>query len=123
MTGRAFTAADALVVGLLLAANWAPVARREPGPPLAAEVVAQGRTWREALGESRRLRVAGPLGETEILLEADGARVVSSPCPLQLCVRTGKVAVPGEAVACLPNRVAVRLLGGGGRGGVDAVGR
>ncbi len=123
MRGRAVTAADVLVVAALLAANWLPFARRVPGPPAAAEFFAEGRNWREELGAARRVRVAGPLGDTEVLLQADGARVVSSPCPLQLCVQAGRIGLPGQVVACLPNRVAVRLVGTGEPGGVDAVGR
>ena len=120
---RAFTVADVLVVVALLAVNWVPLTWRAPGPPAAAEFFAEGRTWWEALGTTRRVRVAGPLGDTEVLLEPDGARVVSSPCPLQLCVQAGRIGLPGQVVACLPNRVAVRLAGPGESGGVDAVGR
>ncbi len=76
------------------------------------------------LGERREHRVSGPLGETVIGLAPDGVRILASPCPLQLCVRSGPIHRTGQVVACLPNRVAIQLIGpGGAKGAVDAVGR
>ncbi|MHB8764103.1 MAG: NusG domain II-containing protein, partial [Deferrisomatales bacterium] len=92
------------------------------GPPAAVEVITPAGRERVGLGAPRRLEARGPLGITVIRVDAEGARVESSPCGLQLCVRTGRVSRPGQAVACLPNRVAV-LVRGSGPGGVDAVGR
>ena len=90
---------------------------------LAFEVISSAGTEPQASSPQRELRVGGPLGESVLHLGPEGVRFLSSPCPLQLCVRSGRVVRPGALVACLPNRVAVRVLGGVPRETVDAVGR
>ena len=54
---------------------------------------------------------------------ADGsARVLSSDCPTQDCVRTGLITRSGQSIVCLPGRIVIRLEGGGTEDvGVDAV--
>ncbi|GAB4263092.1 MAG: hypothetical protein Kow0092_13790 [Deferrisomatales bacterium] len=129
MRRRAFTWADGLLLGALLAANgvaaWTGASGR--GPAAGAEVIAPSGARTVAFGAlPRSVRVQGPLGTTVVEVGADGVRVTSSPCPLQLCVGSGTARRPGQVIACLPNRVAVRVLGDrahGAEGAVDAVGR
>ncbi len=126
MRRRAFTLLDGVLLAALLALNGFLWARGAGGTPSALEVLSEGGTRTEPLEGPRELEVAGPLGTTLVRIDAEGARVVDSPCPLKLCVAAGKVSRPGQVVACLPNRVALRVLGtrdGRGEEGVDAVGR
>jgi hypothetical protein len=123
---RACTPLDGVVVAALLALCWAlwgvgEVPSAAGGP--AVEVIAAAGTERYPLSSRRELSVEGPLGESVLSLGPDGVRFLSSPCPLQLCVLGGRLARPGAVAACLPNRVAVRVLGGVRREAVDAVGR
>jgi hypothetical protein len=123
---KAFTALDALVLGALLAGNWVLVSRATSvGPATAVEVISVQGSSTVPLGADRHLDVTGPLGVTVVELGPDGAEVRSSPCPLQICVRSGPISRPGRVVACLPNRVAIRLLAAESTRaeGVDAVGR
>ena len=124
MRARAFTWWDALVVAGLLLANLAAlgaVAGRGPGSGI--EIVSPAGTRVVPFGAGR-VAVEGPLGTTVVEVGPAGARVVSSPCPLQICVRTGTIRRAGQVAACVPNRVAVRVVGkGAGDAGVDAVGR
>ncbi|MFR8003424.1 MAG: NusG domain II-containing protein [Hydrogeniiclostridium sp.] len=46
----------------------------------------------------------------QILLEPGAASFLSSDCPDQICVRTGKLTKPGEAAVCLPARVSLRIV-------------
>lgn len=67
-------------------------------------------------------RLSGPKeiqveGENGIALTVacypDGAAVLSSQCPDQICVHTGKLTRAGETAICLPAKVSLRLEGGG----------
>jgi len=55
------------------------------------------------------LVVKGPLGETRILIDNEGARFVSSPCPNHTCVRHGIVKEPYDSAACIPNKIIIRI--------------
>lgn len=63
----------------------------------------------------------GPLGETRVEVRGGRVRVLSSPCPEQLCRRRGWAA-GGPPIVCAPNGVVVRFGGDGARG-VDATTR
>ena len=67
--------------------------------------------WIYPLDAETTVRVPGPLGETVVEI-ADGAvRVVSSPCPEKICIKTGRISKPGQWIACLPNRVFISIRG------------
>lgn len=59
--------------------------------------------------EERRLTVRGADGPITIHITTDGARIESSSCPEQLCVRKGNIRRSGDSVICAPNRVRVRI--------------
>jgi hypothetical protein len=73
------------------------------------------------LDSGATVRVPGPLGVTEVRIDEEGARVVSSPCPHRLCIEMGVVDEAGESVVCAPNGVVVAVVGG--RPSTDAVTR
>jgi hypothetical protein len=81
-----------------------------------AEVVieASGSQWIYPLEPVRKETVMGPLGETVIAIENGRAAVVDSPCPDKLCVHMPAISKPGQWIACLPNRVFVRVRGTSG---------
>jgi hypothetical protein len=51
----------------------------------------------------------GPLGTTQIEFDGSAVRILDSPCPDKLCIHMGTVDDPEEWIACLPNRVFVRI--------------
>ena len=52
--------------------------------------------------------------EVILRLEEDGSlRFLSSDCPDQICVKAGKLHLPGQTAACLPNGVIIRLVAAG----------
>lgn len=71
------------------------------------------------LAESGRARIDGPLGTTVVDIADGGARVTEASCPHRLCMGMGTVARRGEVIACLPNRVLVRVVGGAKERGYD----
>ena len=74
------------------------------------------------LGSDAMVEVEGPLGTTVIEVADGEARVLSSPCPHELCVKMGAVGTPGRAVVCVPNKVVVTVVGDG-PAPIDAVTR
>lgn len=109
----------ALVLATSLGLWWRPLA-----PPPAATVRVEGREHLALpLSEARIVPAAGPLGVTQVQVGPQGARVLTSPCANQACVRQGWVSHAGEVVACLPNRVVVVIAGPAPAGDPDAVSR
>jgi len=79
----------------------------------AGQGAAQGaeQQWIYPLDTELTLRVPGPLGETVVVIEDGAVRVISSPCPEKICVKTGRISKPGQWIACLPNRVFISIQG------------
>lgn len=51
-------------------------------------------------------------GGTNILvIEGGEAYMKSADCPDRTCVRTGRIKYSGQTIVCLPNRVAVSVMG------------
>jgi hypothetical protein len=61
------------------------------------------------LNADREISVSGPLGETHILIRGGGAFVADSPCRDKLCLSMGHISRRGGWIACLPNRVFLRV--------------
>jgi hypothetical protein len=53
----------------------------------------------------------GPLGDTVVVIENESVRVVSSPCPEKICIASSPIERPGTWLACLPNRIFIRIEG------------
>ena len=84
------------------------------GGSVGATVIAeqQGRVVFTAPLHSRcRISLPGPVGPTELLVEAGQVRISQSSCPHHLCQRQGAIAKNGEALVCLPNNLLVRIVG------------
>lgn len=63
----------------------------------------------------------GEGGYNLIRITGDGAYIAEASCRNQICVNAGKHSRPGQIIACLPNRVLVRLTGQPGEDTVDAI--
>ena len=70
-----------------------------------------GRSWAYPLQAEVEVDVPGPLGVTHVHVGGGSAWVSDSPCANKICVTAGRVARPGSWIACLPNRVFVRIEG------------
>ncbi len=61
------------------------------------------------LSSNREILIPGPLGDTEVEIREGHVRVVASPCRDDICVAAGWVSQSGQWIACLPNRVFIRV--------------
>ena len=64
-------------------------------------VKADGREYAFSLSEDGIHEVEGAIGTTVIEIRDSEARIISSPCPNQTCVRSGW----SDMLCCLPNRI------------------
>lgn len=111
LLGR-LTVGDYSVMAFLLMAALAVwlLTRGSEGTTVVAEQ--QGRIVFTAPLHSRcRVSLPGPVGPTELLVEAGQVRISQSSCPHHLCQRQGAIARNGEALVCLPNNLLVRISG------------
>jgi len=63
------------------------------------------------LSKDGEYSLQGPLGVTVLEIKDGEARVKSSPCPDRKCVRMGKLGPLNPAIACVPNKIIIRLEG------------
>ena len=82
--------------------------------------VNQSEAERLALTTDQKKEVKGPLGMTEVEIKKGQVRIVKSPCKNKVCIKSGYIRYADRLVACIPNRVVVRIVGSMHRG-VDAV--
>ncbi|MCK5511424.1 MAG: NusG domain II-containing protein [Thermodesulfovibrionia bacterium] len=61
------------------------------------------------LDKDRVVKVTGPLGESFVEIKNGMARMMSAPCPQQICVHQGWI--NRGAIACLPNKIIVAFGG------------
>lgn len=59
----------------------------------------------------RLLDLQGPLGATRVKIGGGQVQVLESPCPRKVCIAIGPVDKTGDLLACVPNRVVVRIEG------------
>ncbi len=64
-----------------------------------------------SLDQERTLDVAGPLGQSRIVIHHGQVRFEHSPCRNQYCVHQGWLSRVGQVAVCLPNRVSLELIG------------
>ena len=63
------------------------------------------------LNQDHLVGLSGPLGTTQLQISSGAAQVLSSPCPQKICIGMGKVRNSGDLLACVPNRLVIRIEG------------
>lgn len=62
-------------------------------------------------GKPIHFHARGELGVSEIVIDADGARFLSSPCTTGYCLSRGHRKEHGDIIACVPNRILIAIEG------------
>lgn len=94
-------------LGALYAGLWSA-----PAPAHVAEIRGAGDAVRRyPLHGTQIVEIAGRDGTVVIAIEAGRARFLRSSCRNQVCVHRGWLSHAGDAAACLPNGVSLRLTG------------
>ena len=63
------------------------------------------------LDHPRQIELQGPLGKSVLEVRDHRIRFLASPCKSKICIHGGWLKEAGEIVACLPNRISVRIPG------------
>jgi hypothetical protein len=77
---------------------------------LRAEIEASGEVYVMPLSRDGQLDLTGPAGNTRVVVSQGEAYVSDSDCRDKICVSMGHISRPSGWVACLPNRVFVRVV-------------
>ena len=107
-----------LAIAAVLLLVW-PVMAAGGGTGARAVITSPTGTTTVPLHEDCTLAVAGAVGGLTVVVEDGSVRVAHSGCPDGTCVATGAVSSAGAVIACVPNRVIVRVEGGA-TDGLDA---
>ena len=74
-------------------------------------IEAAGRSWVYPKDAEIDLEIPGPLGVTHVHIRGGAAWVSESPCTEKICISMGPIDQTGPWIACLPNRVFLRVEG------------
>ena len=107
------TGGDWLVVLLLLMLSLAGIVSIATMPEGSRVLVTCGDElcFTAPLDQPRTFFIDGPLGQTKLVIDEQGARIVESPCPRKICVSMGAAKHTADLLACVPNRVLVHIDG------------
>ena len=105
---------DFLIVTLLLAGAvaWIAFGMTPSITGSTAIVEVSGEQIQELhLGHEDYITVRGTLGPVLIGIDGSGIRILDSRCPHGLCKRMGPIQKSGDWIACIPNKLVIRIQG------------
>ena len=108
------TLADKILILVLLLVSLGsfPLVRMMTTPGNQAQIETDGSVYEiVSLRQERTISVPGPLGNTSVHVRDGAVFVTDSPCLNKICVKTGHISRSGELIACVPNKVVVRVIG------------
>ncbi|PLX86074.1 MAG: hypothetical protein C0614_04005 [Desulfuromonas sp.] len=110
---RYLTTGDLILVVTLALLGLSGLAWVLALPAGARLVVSDGESiiYTAGLDTPGEMDVTGPLGITRLAVDERGVRVLGSPCPLKICMGMGPIRHSNELIACIPNRILVRIEG------------
>ncbi len=79
--------------------------------------------WYDLAGPRQELTVPTRIGPVRVEVGGGTVRVLHSPCPNKICMKTGAIRMVHSEIVCMPARLLVTVEGDGGEdaGGTDAV--
>ncbi len=99
-----------LVLSLSLLGLWTVIGAEKGGEVIIEQ---DGKVvFASPLDQSTQADIEGPLGVTRVRISEGVVTVVEASCPERLCMAMGSVGRAGEVIACLPNRILIRVVGG-----------
>lgn len=95
-------------LGVLTLVSWGLLHQRESGSRVL--IYQDGKETSDlSLNSNRTIQAKGPLGISVIQVRNGKVRMLTSPCPQQICVHMGWISKPHSSVVCVPNRVMIQI--------------
>ncbi len=108
------TIGDIILIGVLCVLSLAsiPLLRMTTRQGTTVRIETDGKLYKTAaLSMNQTFAVPGPLGNTLVEIHDGHVHVSESPCSNKLCIKTGRISLTGQIIACLPNKVVARIVG------------
>ena len=108
------TRGDKILIGALIACALLslPLTRALTKAGRFVQIETDGHVLRVVdLAAEQIIEVSGPLGLTIVEIRDRAVFITASPCRDKICVHSGRLHVTGQLLACLPNKVVIRLIG------------
>lgn len=99
-----------LVFGFLLVFKYVPLGENPASYRIRIESEDGNREILVTPDSQETLKLRGPLGETTVAIRNGKVWVVFSPCPDKTCLKMGKIPDNTDFIACIPNRVVIRMI-------------
>ncbi|NPV00313.1 MAG: NusG domain II-containing protein [Brevinematales bacterium] len=113
-------ALDWISLALIILAGAAGIVYSLGGPKGSSVTVSTPKgTYTYSLSVNRAVELPGEIGNFVMEIADGKVRIGKSPCPHQVCVRKGWCSITGDSIICIPNKVIIKIDGGGN--GVDAI--
>lgn len=99
-----------VVLGILVLFRYVPLGT--PVPERFSVLIESAEGQREVPvtpEKDEEIAIPGPLGVTIVAIRGGKVFVVTSPCPDKVCIKTGKIPDDTDFIACIPNRVVIRM--------------
>lgn len=107
-----FRTGDVVIVLIVLFVGFSPILFRAKNRVDFFRIKLKSKVVSEISADSDTLLIIdAPLGPVKIMVQSGSARVVESSCPHKICVHSGWINKPGQAVACVPNGLIIIAVG------------
>ena len=55
--------------------------------------------------------IEGPIGKTEVIIDAGKVRISKSPCTKKYCIHQGWINKANQTIVCIPNQISISIVG------------
>ncbi len=80
-------------------------------PSSTVEIETQNGIFVYTLDEDRDMSFEGPVGTTRVYIKDRQVGVKESPGKLKICIKSSPISQSNQWLACLPNRIFIRIVG------------
>ena len=106
---KPFRPADIIVYAVAVLVTVLAVVFSYTAKGKTVEILINGNSFRYPLSENRELET----GHLTVVVQDGKVWVKDSDCPDKVCEHTGKIGYENQTIACVPNKVIVRIVGDG----------